>query len=166
MHREVKLFINKLLHAGIAAKIRENLKNTGDHCSQTELQADALERESIKIKMLEYFDDHIGSEFSGTVSGVVRTGLFVQIDEMLAEGFLPYSSFGDDYYVFDEEKHEAVGRRTKIRYRLGDKINVIVAGVDRERREMEFYPASMATRKSKTRSSKAKRKTKKHKKRK
>ncbi len=166
LHRVVKLFINKLLHAGIASKLRENLKNIGNHCSQTELQADALERESIKIKMLEYFDNQIGARFAGTVSGVVRSGLFVQIDEMMAEGFLAYSSFGDDYYIYDEVKHEAVGKRTRKRFRLGDKIEIIVAGVNRERREMDFYAASMVEPKEKKNNNKPKRRDVKPKKRK
>jgi ribonuclease R len=142
LHRVVKLFINKKLNSAKANKIRATLKNIGVHCSQTELQADGLERESIKIKMVEYFGDQIGSQFPGTVSGVVRSGLFVAIDEMMAEGFIPYSAFGDDYYIYDEEKHQAIGRRTRVRYRLGDKIEIIVARVDREKREIDFYPAS------------------------
>jgi ribonuclease R len=142
LHRVTKLYINKQLNAGAASKLRENLTNFGQHCSQTELKADELERESIKIKMLEYFDSRIGSQFSGKVSGVVRSGLFVEIDEMMAEGFLPYSSFGDDYYIYDEEKHQAIGRRSRKRYRLGDEIEVIIGKVDREKREMDFYPVS------------------------
>lgn len=141
LHRTAKLFINNQLDSKSASVLRENLKNVGLHCSQTELQADGLERESVKIKMVEFFSNQIGTEFEGSVSGVVRSGLFVQIDETMAEGFLAYSSFGDDYYIYDEEKHQAIGRGSRKRYRLGDKIHVIVARVDREKREIDFFPA-------------------------
>jgi len=147
LHRVAKLFINKKLNADSATKIRERLANIGQHCSQTEIQADGLERDSTKIKMVEYFGNQIGTQFTGSVSGVVRSGLFVEVDEIMAEGFLPYPAFGDDYYIYDEEKHQAIGRRTRRRFRLGDKIEIVVAKVDREKREVEFYPASALERK-------------------
>lgn len=166
LHRVTKLYINRMLDAKKASRLRENLKNIGYHCSETELKADELERESIKIKMLEYFDSRIGAEFSGTVSGVVRSGLFVEIDEMLADGFLPYSAFGDDYYIYDEEKHQAIGRRTRRRYRLGDKIEIIIGKVDREKREMDFYPAAVVDANRTNRNGKARRKFRRRKNRK
>jgi ribonuclease R len=138
LHRVLKLFINKKLNAKVASDIRDSLKNIGHHCSQTELQADALERESVKIKMVEYFADQIGAVFDGHISGVVRRGLFVEIEDMMAEGFLPYSSFGDDYYIYDEVKHQAIGKHGQKRYRLGDSIEVVIAKVDREKREIEL----------------------------
>lgn len=146
LHRVIKLHLNKKLNSQTAPPIREALKNIGLHCSRTELQADGLERESIKIKFVEYFAGQIGSTFKGVVSGVVRTGLFVEIDELMAEGFVAFASFGDDYYIYDEGKHQATGRRSKKRFRLGDPIEVIVVKVDRERREIEFYPAQTPAR--------------------
>ena len=140
LHRVVKYFINKKLNAVNAGKIRDGLKNIGNHCSQTELQADELERESTKIKMIEFFSTQIGAEFTGTVSGVVRPGLFVEVDDLMVDGFLPYSAFGDDYYIFDPDKHQAIGKRSKKRYRLGDRIEVAVVRVDREKRNIEFMP--------------------------
>jgi len=151
LHRVVKLYINKKLNASTAGKIRDVLKNTGKHCSQTELQADALERESVKIKMVEFFSTQIGAEFSGAVSGVVRSGLFIEIDDLMFDGFLPYSAFGDEYYIFDEKKHQAIGKRTKKRYRLGDRVEVVVARVDKEKREIEFILKEKLKRRKKKR---------------
>lgn len=141
LHRVVKLYINKKLKSDTAKKLRDSLKSAGLHCSQTEIQADELERESVKIKMVDYFYDQIGSVFQGTVSGVVNSGLFVEVDDLLVEGFMPYFSIGDDYYIYDEKKHQAVGRRLKKCFRLGDRIEVVVARVDREKREINFFPA-------------------------
>jgi len=151
LHRVAKLYINKKLNASTAGKIRDVLKNTGKHCSQTELQADALERESVKIKMVEFFSTQIGAEFSGAVSGVVRSGLFIEIDDLMFDGFLPYSAFGDEYYIFDEKKHQAIGKRTKKRYRLGDRVEVVVARVDKEKREIEFILKEKLKRRKKKR---------------
>lgn len=91
---------------------------------------------------------------SGTVSGVVRGGIFVEIDNMFIDGFIPYTSFEDDYYIYDEKKHQAIGRRKNKRYRLGDHLEVVVARVDREKRELDLFPAERF--KTKTRSKKRK----------
>jgi len=80
----------------------------------------------------------VGSVFKGTISGVVRSGVFVQIDDLLAEGFMPYHTLDDDYYVYDEKKHQATGKRSNMRYRLGDRIEVIIARVDEESREIDL----------------------------
>lgn len=141
LHRVAKLQINKKLDAAAASKIRDGLKYIGTHCSQTEIIADGLERESIKIKMLDYFADKIGSVMPGTVSGVVRGGIFVEIDNMFIDGFIPYTAFEDDYYIYDENKHQAIGKRNNKRYRLGDHLEVFVAKVDREKRELDLFPA-------------------------
>lgn len=141
LHRIVKLQLNKQLDAIIASKIRSTLTSIGTHCSQTEIIADGLERESVKIKMLDYFGDKIGSVMPGTVSGVTRGGVFVEIDNMFIDGFIPYTSFEDDYYIYDENKHQAIGRRKNKRYRLGDHLEVVIARVDREKRELDLFPA-------------------------
>ncbi len=154
LHRVVKLHLNKQLDATTASKTRSALASIGTHCSQTEIIADGLERESVKIKMLDYFADKIGSVMSGTVSGVVRGGIFVEIDNMFIDGFIPYTSFEDDYYIYDEKKHQAIGRRKNKRYRLGDHLEVVVARVDREKRELDLFPAERF--KTKTRSKKRK----------
>ncbi|NLI15922.1 MAG: ribonuclease R [candidate division Zixibacteria bacterium] len=141
LHRVLKLQLEKRLDSLTASKIRSTLTSIGTHCSQTEIMADGLERESVKIKMLDYFADKIGSVMPGTVSGVVRGGIFVEIDNMFIDGFIPYTSFEDDYYIYDEKKHQAIGRRKNKRYRLGDHLEVVVARVDREKRELDLLPA-------------------------
>lgn len=149
LHRVVKLQLNKQLDALTASKIRSTLTDIGMHCSQTEIIADGLERESVKIKMLDYFADKIGSVMPGTVSGVVRGGIFVEIENMFIDGFIPYTSFEDDYYIYDEKKHRAIGRRKNKRYRLGDHLEVVVARVDREKRELDLFPAEKSTARAK-----------------
>jgi ribonuclease R len=151
LHRIIKLHLNRKLNSEAAARLRTSLENIGKHCSQTEIQADELERESVKIKMIEYFADKVGAVFQGTISGVTRSGLFVEVDEILVEGFILYSAFGDDYYIFDESKHQAIGKRNHRRYRLGDRIEIIVSRVDKEKREIDFCPAEKLSPKKKKR---------------
>jgi len=149
LHRAVKMAIAGKLDSAAAAGLRKGLAEIGKHCSDTEVIANELERESIKIKLLEYFQDKIGYEMNGTITGVVRSGLFVEIDNLFIEGFVPYSAFGDDYYIFDEKRHRASGRRNKKTFRLGDKIKVIVAKIDREKRSLDLMPSGEKKRRSK-----------------
>jgi ribonuclease R len=149
LHRVVKLQIENRLNSETAGRIRSTLKTIGLHCSQTEIIADGLERESVKIKMLDYFGDKVGAVMPGTVSGVVRGGLFVEINDMFIDGFIPYAAFEDDYYIYDEKKHQAIGKHNNKRYRLGDRLEVVVAKVDREKRELDLIPADKLKAKSK-----------------
>ncbi len=107
-------------------------------CSETERKAVEAERESIKIKQIEYMDRHIGDELEGIISGVVNFGLFVEINDLLIEGLVRVREMGDDYYVFDDKNYALIGRHTGKRYRLGDKVTVQVVNVDLENREIHF----------------------------
>jgi ribonuclease R len=71
-----------------------------------------------------YLADRIGASFSARVSGVVRTGLFVRLAETGADGFVPASSIGGDYYRHDERRQALVGDRTGMAYKLGNVVEV------------------------------------------
>ena len=75
---------------------------------------------------------------AGTISGVTGFGLFVLLDEVLTEGLVRVSSLDDDYYVYEEESFSLTGRRTRRRFRLGDRVEVRVARVDAENRQIDL----------------------------
>ncbi len=81
---------------------------------------------------------HIGDVFHAIISGVTNFGMFVQIADLLVEGLIRMRDLEDDYYVYDEKHYSLIGRRTKKRYRLGDKVTVKVVRVDPEERQMDF----------------------------
>jgi ribonuclease R len=103
-----------------------------------ERRAIEAERESVKVKQVEYMARHLGDELEGIISGVTNFGLFVEINDLLIEGLVRMRDLGDDYYVYDEKNYALTGRRTRKRYRLGDKIAVQVMRVDIEDREIDF----------------------------
>jgi len=107
-----------------------------------ERKAIGAERESVKVKQVEYMARHLGDELEGIISGVTNFGLFVEINDLLVEGLVRMRDLGDDYYTYDEKNYTLVGRRTKKRYRLGDKITVQVVRVDLEDREIDFRMAA------------------------
>jgi ribonuclease R len=110
----------------------------GQHCSDREQRAEAAERELTKLKLLAYLSDHIGLEMDGVVTGVESFGLFVQGLDLPAEGLIHTDALSDDFYAFDRATHTLAGRRRGNRYRLGDPLQVVVARVDLERRELDF----------------------------
>lgn len=110
----------------------------GDHCSEREQRATAAERELNKVKLLLYLQDKVGTKFDGVVTGVENYGLFVTGIELPAEGFVHITSLSDDYYKFDKAGHVIKGFRSGNTYRLGDQVQVAVASVDVERRELDF----------------------------
>jgi ribonuclease R len=82
------------------------------------------ERETIDRLIVNHLSSKIGASFSGRISGVTRSGLFVKLEETGADGFVPASTIGKDYYKFDEAKHALIGQRTAEIFRLGDEVKV------------------------------------------
>jgi ribonuclease R len=134
----IKLLLRKQLGPAIASDIKASLKNIGKHCTETEIAADQAERESLKIKQLEFLRERVGGIYDGIVSGVVRTGIFVELQGTMVEGFVSFASITDDYFALDEGKYQAVGKRSGRKFKLGDKIRIIVARVDLDSRRADF----------------------------
>ena len=100
------------------------LEEIAGHISDTERTAMAAERETADRLIAAYLADRIGATFEARVSGLVRTGLFVRLIETGADGFVPASSIGHEYFVHDEVRHALVGEDTGLAYRLGDPVEV------------------------------------------
>ena len=81
---------------------------------------------------------HLGDIFPGRVSGVAAFGFFVTLEEFFAEGLVHVSGLEDDFYHFREKDHALVGERGGRRFRLGDRVEVQVARVDKEARQVDF----------------------------
>jgi ribonuclease R len=114
------------------------LERTARHTSERERRAEAAERDSVELKKIQYMTRHLGDTFLGTISGVTGFGMFVLLDDVLVEGLIRLSSLVDDYYHYDEETWSLTGRRSKRRFQLGDRIEVQVARVDPESREIDL----------------------------
>jgi len=113
----------------------------GMHCSMTERRADDATRDVETWLKCFYMQDKVGEVFNGTVAGVTSFGLFVALDEVYVEGLLHVTELGNDYFNFDNIRHEMAGERTGVRYRLGDRLRVKVARVDMETSKIDFVRA-------------------------
>ena len=114
------------------------LEELGKHCSVTERRAEKAERELIRIRMLRYMSQRIGEEMDAFITGVESFGMFCQGIAIPAEGLIHLSAMADDFYVFDQATRTLTGSRTKREFRLGDKIRVVVAAVDVDRRQLDL----------------------------
>jgi ribonuclease R len=103
-----------------------------------ERRSETAERELIKLKLVTYLSERIGLEMEVVITGVADYGFFGQAETLPVEGRVHISTLTDDYYYFDEVSHSLIGRRTKRRYRLGDKVRVNVVRVDIQRRQLDF----------------------------
>jgi ribonuclease R len=110
----------------------------GEHCSDREQRAEKAERELTKVKLLTYLAKKIGMKLQAVITGVEEFGLFAQGIDMPAEGLVRTDMLGDDYYRYEAASHSLVGYRAGNRYRLGDRIEVEVARVDIDKRELDF----------------------------
>jgi len=87
-----------------------------------------------------YFaQEHIGEVFSGRITGVTQFGIFVTLDSLFIEGLVHISELGTDYFIFNEATHELIGERTGMRYRLTDTVQVQIASVNLEERQIDFH---------------------------
>jgi ribonuclease R len=142
VHRLLKEIENKKYTFERQNQLLHRLPRIGEITSQTERLADEVERESIRIKQIEYMEGKLGEEYEGLISGVVPFGFFVRLDVLLAEGLVRVSSLEDDYYIYDEKRQRWVGRHNKKIFKLGDRVKVIVVKVDKEKREIDFILAN------------------------
>ncbi len=120
----------------------EELTALGEHCTRTERRAETAERELIKIKLLTHLLGRIGETFHAVIINVTDFGFFARLVELPVEGLLHLTALSDDYYYLESETHTLIGRRGGKRYRLGDQIEVKVASIDVDRRELDLVLAT------------------------
>lgn len=114
----------KLGEGGIGGMDSDNLAEIASHISMTERRAMKAERATIDRLIAEWLSDQVGAKFWGRISGVTKAGLFITLEETGADGFIPISTLDNDYYHFDEARHNLVGERTGQTYTMGDKVEV------------------------------------------
>ncbi|MCS6989778.1 MAG: ribonuclease R [Chloroherpetonaceae bacterium] len=119
-------------------KLRETIPAICEHASAQERLATDAERDSIKLKQVEYISEHIGNVYSGVISGVTEFGVYVRIDDIGVEGLVHIKNLQDDFYEFDERIYALVGKRSHRRLQLGKRVKIKVHGVDTRRRTIDF----------------------------
>jgi ribonuclease R len=109
---------------GITDEELGRLIEISDVISGTERRAMAAERETTDRLIAAFLADHVGAEFQGRIGGVTRSGLFIKLKDTGADGFIPISTLGHEYFTHNETARALVGERTGVTYRLGDTVSV------------------------------------------
>jgi ribonuclease R len=117
----------------------------GVHCSANERRADEASRDVENWLKCYYMKDRLGEEFTGVISGVTPFGIFVQLDELFVEGLVHVTGLGQDYYEYDEARHELRGKNSGKVYALTGQVTVQVARVDLEARKIDLVLAQSDT---------------------
>lgn len=137
IHRIIKDNLRGRMNQAKIAHYHKILTEVAKHSSETERRAEEAERETIKQKKVEFMEQHLGETFEGVISGVTEWGFFVELENTV-EGLVRVTTLDDDYYHYIEETYELVGEHTNRRYKLGQKVNVIVDRTDRLMRTIDF----------------------------
>jgi ribonuclease R len=109
---------------GLSDNEMQKLAGIGQHISATERRAMAAERETSDRLLAQFLAGHIGARFEGRISGVTRSGLFIRLLDTGADGFVPASTLGADFYRFEQEQQAMIGDRTGEKFALGDRVTV------------------------------------------
>lgn len=144
VHRLLKLYLGQINHK-LVNELKPHLKKISDRSSERERVALEAERESTKIKQVEWIADYVGQQFEGLISGVTAYGLFVEITPYLIEGFVRLENMEDDYYLYDEKTYSLTGKEFGRVYRLGDGVRIKVINVNRETNQVDFILTSDET---------------------
>ena len=116
---------------------RDGLVELGRYLSGRERHAEAASRAFLRIKALRYMGEHIGESYFGTVSGVLKSGFFVEIENVLVDGYCRLESM-NERFEFDRDRFRIIGRRSRRIIQLGSQIKVLIVAVDYDSLEMEL----------------------------
>lgn len=137
IHRIIKEQIRGKLNEKRIEHYNEILPEVAKHSSEMERRADEAERETDKLKKVEYMEEHIGEIFEGVISSITSWGVYVELENTI-EGMIHVSMLPGDYFYYDEGTYEMVGQATDIRYKLGQKLKVKVNDTDKISRTIDF----------------------------
>lgn len=118
-------------------KYEKRAEKRAENCSERERTATKVEREAIDIKKAEFMEDKVGEEYDGIVSSVTNFGIFVELDNTV-EGLIRYEKLGDEYFIYNEERREAIGENSHKVYKIGDKVKIRVIDANKLLRRIDF----------------------------
>ena len=142
IHRIIKDRLRGRMDEQKKAHYEKILPEVARQSSERERRAEEAERETVKLKKVQYMSEHIGESFTGVISSVTAWGMYVELPDTI-EGMVHVTSLRDDFYHYVEETYELVGEVTGNRYKLGQTVDVTVVGTDELMRTIDFELAGV-----------------------
>ncbi len=137
IHRILKDTLRGRMNEERIAHYQNILEEVAKQSSERERKAEEAERETIKLKKVEYMSQHLEEEFNGVISGVTAWGVYVELPNTV-EGLVHAASLQGDYFEYNEREYELIGTHTGKTYKLGQAVRVRVTGADRLSRTIDF----------------------------
>ena len=137
IHRIIKDVLRGRMNGTREEHYRSILPEVARQSSERERKADEAERETIKLKKVEYMSHHLWEEFDGVISGVTAWGIYVELPNTV-EGLVRTASLQGDYFEYNESACAMVGVHTGKSYAIGQKVKVQVVGADKMTRTIDF----------------------------
>ena len=137
IHRIIKDVLRGRMNGTREEHYRSILPEVARQSSERERKADEAERETIKLKKVEYMSHHLWEEFDGVISGVTAWGIYVELPNTV-EGLVRIASLQGDYFEYNESACAMVGVHTGKSYAIGQKVKVQVTGADKMTRTIDF----------------------------
>ncbi|MDD2971881.1 MAG: ribonuclease R [Lachnospiraceae bacterium] len=137
IHRIIKDSLRNRMNANRIEKYKGKLPEVAKHSSEMERRADEAERETDKLKKVEFMEDKIDEIYEGVISGITNWGIYVELPNTI-EGMIRVADLPGDYFTYDENAYEMVGQGTGKTYKLGQKITVQVHATDKIARTIDF----------------------------
>ena len=147
IRRYPDLFINRIIYKYLEKdymvnefwikKYEKRAEKRAENCSERERTATKVEREAEDIKKAEYMENKIGEEYEGIISSITNFGIFVELENTI-EGLIRYETLGDEYFIYNEERREAIGEHSNKIYKIGDKVKIRVADANKALRRIDF----------------------------
>lgn len=139
VHRRLgELITEGPLHGDRLSRVESMHPVSASQSSERERRAEEAEREVLEWKKVVFMRDKVGIEFDGRVTGVMRFGLFVELEDVFVQGMVPVATIGGDFWVFAEREHRLRGEQSGREFRLGDPVRIRVESIDEDRRQIEF----------------------------
>ena len=112
---------------GLSPDDIERLEETGELISLAERRSMMAERDTNDRYLAAYLAERVGNEFPGKISGIARFGLFVRLDETGADGLIPISTLGREYFRHDADAQTLTGESSRMVLKLGQRATVRLA---------------------------------------
>jgi ribonuclease R len=116
----------------------ETLAEIADQSSINERRAQAAERELLDWKKAKYIESRIGDEFHALIVSVDEFGMWIELEELFVDGYVPLESFEGERFSYREKSRALVGARSKKQYSIGDRVKVRAVRVAFDRLRAEF----------------------------
>ena len=139
IHRIISKYLesNYMVNEFWIKKYEKRAEKRAENCSERERTATKVEREAEDIKKAEFMENKIGEKYEGIVSSVTNFGIYVELENTV-EGLIRYETLGDEYFIYNEERREAIGELSHKVYKIGDKVKIRVADANKLLRKIDF----------------------------